>query len=204
MLMRNTKVDSLYLFLEDDEFPCPLSYNTKIININYEKKYFDENGPNYRNRWSYMALTRCAFHNLLPNEKMVVYFDIDTIVQDDISELFDLPMEEYYIAGAHDSPGTRAVPKDYINSGVMLMNLEKMRNDGAGDKLIYDINHNRHGYPDQDAINEVFKGKILMLPQKYNYMVPLRKWKKNPTNAKIVHFAGDGGFKRTPVLDFVK
>ena len=81
---------------------------------------------------------------ILPKEyDKCIYLDIDTIVNDDLSELFSIDIEDNYVAGVK-APGYH-FPEDgnrkycerigipsinqYINSGVMLLNLKKIRED---------------------------------------------------------------------------
>ena len=62
----------------------------------------------------------------------------------------------------------------YVNSGVMYMNLKKIRMDGM-DKALLDYKMKNHTFfVDQDAINMTFRGKILRLPIFYNFF---RKYK---------------------------
>ena len=66
---------------------------------------------------------------------------------------------------------TPNIPVDrfnYINSGVVLFNLKKIREDNKEQELNKFVNENNLYYPDQDAINAIFKNNILFLDNKYN------------------------------------
>lgn len=121
---------------------------------------------------------------ILPKEyDKCIYLDIDTIVNDDLSELFSIDIEDNYVAGVK-APGYH-FPEDgnrkycerigipsinqYINSGVMLLNLKKIREDNLTPTLCEEALKN---YPtvDQDVINKVFYNKIKHLEFKYNAM----------------------------------
>ena len=73
-----------------------------------------------------MVLMRAALSKVLPDEDVVLSLDVDTIVDKDISELWDLNIDHYYIAAAREpykSSGSRV----YINMGIALLNLKKWR-----------------------------------------------------------------------------
>ncbi len=62
--------------------------------------------------------------------------------------------------------------KNYFNSGVMLLNLKKMREDNISDKLlIYKKNNNLKRCMDQDALNACFLDNVIYLSPKYNLML---------------------------------
>ena len=75
----------------------------------------------------------------------------------------------------------------YINSGVCLLNLKKIREDNMVKKLNRFLNTHKLMYPDQDTINIVFKDKILFLDNKYNSSI----FTGEAQNFKIYHWAGD-------------
>ena len=62
--------------------------------------------------------------------------------------------------------------KKYINSGVMLVNNEKIINDEKDAELLYYTIKNCKNlfFPTQDPINIVFNKKIGFLPLKYGYL----------------------------------
>ena len=77
---------------------------------------------------------RYMIAEVLPNIDNVLYLDGDTIVNGDISELFDTDLTNYYCAGVSDiyieSVGykkTLGIDGLYINAGVILFNLDEMR-----------------------------------------------------------------------------
>lgn len=133
--------------------------------------------PNYRN--SYAANLRMFLPELLDQKiKRVLYLDADTIVTKDISELFCMNLESCCLAMVLDSlAGKHGVligmdEEDlYFNSGVILFDLEKWRNEKLTEKIVNHIKCVRASYPspDQDLINIVCKNKILLLPIDYNF-----------------------------------
>ena len=110
---------------------------------------------------------------LIGNEKKIIYLDGDVIVKQDLSELYKINLENNFIAAVKDLNGLGYLKLSnekytYFNSGVMLMNLAKMRDENISEKLMqYRIN-GLNKLMDQDALNYVFKDKVKMLHFKYN------------------------------------
>lgn len=140
--------------------------------------------------------TKAIFYRLeIPTrikQKKCIYLDSDIVINDDLSELFNLNIDDYYIAGVKDGSGDALIGNDeipykntlklfmsqkimnnYINSGVLLWNLEKIRKDNLVpqfyefiQKYVFDEKISKLG--DQDCLNLVCGEKILTLPLKYN------------------------------------
>ena len=75
----------------------------------------------------------------------------------------------------------------YINSGVLLLNLDKIRKDKKDKELNDFVNKNKLMYPDQDTINVVFKNNIYFLENKYNSSL----FTGEVSDFKIYHWAGN-------------
>ena len=183
-LLANNRVDTVYLLIEDDTFPFEMPDNVVQINVR-DQVYFPKTGPNYQSKWQYMALMRCALSMMFPELSSVVWLDCDTIVDGDISELFDLDMGGYYYAGVREVAKTNA-EHDYINTGVLVINLDELRKDGFDYKLVMYVNKTKLLYPDQDAICDLAQGKIMFLDSKYNAC----SFTAHTLNPVITHFAG--------------
>ena len=183
-LLSNTKVDRVYLLTEDDEFPYSMPANVHTINVSGQT-YFDRGGINYHNGWTWMVLMRCALHRVLPELDRVLSLDTDTIVDADISELWDLDLDGYYLAAAKEPYKTNQQGRLYINAGVMMQNLKMLR-DGKGDELIHALNTKIYGFCDQDCINEYCQGHILEIPSAYN----VNNFTEYTSTPKIIHYAG--------------
>lgn len=144
--------------------------------------------------------------------KKVIYLDPDILVINPIKPLFDMPLQGYMLAAAshmgltgisqtinHVRLGTRQA---YFNSGVMLLDLDKMRRrihmtdilaviETRGKELIL---------PDQDILNYLYGTDVLSLPEEiWNY----------DTRDNMVHYAKSFGevdmqwvIKNTVILHF--
>lgn len=105
----------------------------------------------------------------------VLYLDPDLIVNGSIRQLYDLPMDEYYFAAAsHTGPFLRKMNElrldmedesPYINSGVMLMNLKRLRDEQNYDDVFRYIERRKNFLilPDQDIISSLYGSKIYAL-----------------------------------------
>lgn len=188
-LLANNRVDTVYLLIEDNVFPYELPENVKAINIS-KQNFFPEDGANYKSKWTYCAMIRVALSKMFPREKQALWLDCDTIVDDDISELFEMDMTGYYFAGCRE-------PKkgDYINTGVLIMNLEEIRRDGIDDRLISLMNKKKLELPDQDAINIIAKDRIMFLNSAYNVC----PFTEAPEYPKIYHYAARSVFDNDPL-----
>lgn len=112
-----------------------------------------------------------------------IYLDTDVVVLEDLTELFAFDMEPYYVAGVKDY-GVQMAAKDnskirkvlsidsmdsYVNAGVLLMNLRKMREEHI-DVACMELIGKKWRYEDQDIINKCCYGEIGILPIKYNVL----------------------------------
>ena len=105
----------------------------------------------------------------------ILYLDPDIIVNGSIKELYRLPMGDYYFAAAsHTGDFLRMVngirldmeeDSPYINSGVMLMNLELLRREQNYEDVFRFIEEmkNRLILPDQDIISSLYGSRIYAL-----------------------------------------
>lgn len=128
-------------------------------------------------RVSKAALFKFQLSNLISEENKVLYLDGDTIIQSDLVNFFNTDIHNKYAAVVKDWYGEiqnkdhlRLKHKNYFNSGVMLLNLEKMRQDEIPNKLLeWKINDKWQKYMDQDALNAVFDENVIYVSEKYNF-----------------------------------
>lgn len=179
LLINNPEVTDVYLITDK-----PSREDGKIKNIVTDGlQYFPQSGPNRNSRWTYMSLIRLALHRILPDIDRVLYLDCDTIVIDNISALDNLDLHGKLIAGVREP--AKSKNGHYINAGVLLMDLKRLRETGKGDELIEDINTHKYDFPDQDCINHVLRADIAELPVSYN-MSDWTGWSAEP---HIMHYA---------------
>jgi len=179
---KNGNIDEVIVLAEDDAIAKPIT--CRVINVS-KQTFFGFGNPNAAKRWTWMALMKCALSKVLDLDK-VLFLDCDTIVEHDISELWDLDMDGYYYAGVKQ-PGHSTVDFTYINTGVLMCNLKKLR-DGKEDELIKMLNTKEYGFPDQDVINERCQGHILPIAGRFNRCA----WTEPDVETYITHYAVTG------------
>lgn len=161
-------------------------YGNKITYLSFEKIKDELDGVS---PWgdSLSAYARLFLARYIFVDK-ILYLDGDTVVQNDLTELFELDISNYYFAAVQDTAGKAyreqvgIIGKDkYINSGVMLINLKKWREEKIDDAFLRFIRKYDGNVPccDQGTLNGVCKGKIMFLPPKYNLMTPMLTFKSN-------------------------
>ncbi len=144
---------------------------------------------------------RLFIQNLFPQYDKILYLDCDIVVLGDISKLYFTDIEENYVAGVIEhwilnSPIFSRYTKEavgiesnkYINAGIMIINLQKFRENKIEEKFIELINKYNFNVidPDQAYINFLCQGKIKYLPFEWN-RTPIEI--VDCENPKIVHYA---------------
>jgi len=146
---------------------------------------------------SYISIAtyyRLKLGTLLPKVDKIVYFDCDMVVNKDLTVLFSYDLEENVVAGVKDL-NFRMLKRNpsYVNAGMLVMDLKKIREQNIEEKFLeYTKEHiDRIKMGDQEIINEVLKGKIKLLPDKWNVQT------SNFTNRSIytldpwvIHYVG--------------
>ena len=114
------------------------------------------------------------------NEKKVIYLDGDIIVKKDLSDLINIDIENVYAAVVPDLPQVlyekplfdEGNGNHYFNTGVMLLNLEKLSKDNITNKLTKDkLSHADDLLMDQNSFNRVLGKCTRILPPIFNVTV---------------------------------
>lgn len=109
----------------------------------------------------------------------LLYLDSDIILKGSIDELFDVNLHDNYLAAAYEfhqrlNKINYSFKRDYqdfyFNSGVMLLNLNKMRQDDVTPKLWYfKENCTKTQLMDQETLNSVCMPKVVPLSIIWNF-----------------------------------
>lgn len=118
----------------------------------------------------------------VPEDK-VLYLDCDIMARASLAELWNISIEDCYIAGALDYHVIKNGKfgklfdgkldlSEYVNSGVLLINNKKWREDGLPGKMLKLTAENGSmlKFPDQDVINFVCQGKKKFFSHSWNVM----------------------------------
>ena len=197
-LFVNSDFSKVVLLIEDDDFPYPLPLSVQTINVS-QQPWFDRTGPNATKRWTWMVLMKAAMSKLFPEQDRILCLDCDTLVEDNISQIWDEDLDGcYYAAVRQPTDGRDGRFSDgapYYNCGVLLCNLSALR-DGKEDEIIASLNGREWEFCEQDAINALCAGKIKELPGRYNvsnFTVPDDRGK-----VCIRHFAAWPDWRKSP------
>ena len=152
--------------------------NFKIINVIVDGKVFDQI-KNYQlaGHITFDGYLHAFIPKLLTNLDKCIHLDSDLLVLTDISRLYDIELEDYYMGGVLDFyPQYRRYVSShfftiidkygidnemYFNIGVKLLNLKKIRDDSAEDIFLNEV-ENYIGNKeltifDQDLLNIVYQ-----------------------------------------------
>jgi len=86
-----------------------------------------------------MVLIRAAYTKIFPDLDRILSIDMDTVINENISDLWDLDLTNYYIAAVEEAELTKS-EGSYFNMGVAMMNLQKIRADKKDDEIINALN----------------------------------------------------------------
>lgn len=157
-----------------------------------------------RLRCDYFSLTiyfRLFIADMFPEYEKAIYVDSDIVVPGDISEMYHLDLGENIIGACHDF-SIEEIPElvnyienaigvdcqEYINSGVLLLNLKLLREKNFGEKFLALLTkyHFDCVAPDQDYLNAMCHGNILYLDRCWDVMP--QKGKEEYQNPKLIHY----------------
>lgn len=107
------------------------------------------------------------FADRLPLPDKILYLDADIMFNRDIHLLYDIDVSDVEYAAARDHYGKYLVNPNYINAGVILMNLEKMRETGILTRARKLLREKKLPFADQSALIRSTTSRKL-LPQRFN------------------------------------
>ncbi len=215
-IFENTKSKIIVHLLHDDtltednkrKFICTAEkYNQTIELIDVTNK-FEFNSKIEKMPDTYRVTIgtyyRLLIPDLLPKISKVLYFDCDIIFDLDVQELWNVDAEDYCIAGVFDIDFIRyggvgesvrcflmrCDRRTYINAGVLIMNLNMIRNRGnLFQNAMNWLNTHAHlmKFSDQDILNCLFYKSIKIIDHRFNNIRPLSE---QETRNSIIHASG--------------
>lgn len=184
----NTREQCTFHIIGLDYHKNHICYPAPDINILHCKKQFSHISPS--------ALYRLFIPKII-NVNKIIYIDVDTVVLADIKELWDMPCK--YISACkdplsdyHSYKKLKINKNHYFNTGVLLMNLEAIRQDKNYLSNIIEASKNPYiSLSDQDIFNIAFD--LDLLPPEWNVFSKDygQKYIENP---KILHCCGKDKF----------
>ena len=147
---------------------------------------------------------RLLLPDLLPMEDKVLYLDCDVIVKKPLDDLYGVDIDRFRYAGVIDKLGSAASRIDapfrqnYVNSGVLLMNLKALREDDAFEKMrvLHDTHRSKITWGDQCLINIYAHEHVRVLDEQYNFQIShdgcnRQRWLDVREGKAIYHFVGN-------------
>lgn len=129
-------------------------------------------------KWNISTFGRLFEASSLPDCDRVIHIDCDTVVHGSLKELWELDMRHAVVAGAPDclsdayKSNIGLNPTDtYINAGVLVMNLQRIRELSLEEQFLAYIEKNSKflTYVDQEVLNAcVPESEKIELPLRYN------------------------------------
>ena len=212
--------------------------NIKIRFYNPQKKINDIKLYVAAANFAYEAYYRIFSPWLLLNYDKAIVMDCDIILNKDIAELYNFNIDNYLAAAVKDiiyqgflnsldknewikySKEELGLynPYDYINTGVLLLNLKKIREQYSFDDVIEFAKKAKFRYQEQDIFNVLLKNNILFLPRTWNFGIesnlptkichelsPLQSYKEyleTKDNPFIIHYLAKPKPWDDPNIDF--
>lgn len=142
--------------------------------------------------------------SLKPNLDKVIFLDADLVVVKSLADFWNTNITDYYMAGVVDQYGNITkpdldIPEEaiYINTGVVLFNLKKWREDKIEQKLFKNLEEfsNRLRFPDQDVLNITLHKAIKQVSCNWNATPAIQYFDagneaESLTDTKVYHWAG--------------
>lgn len=132
--------------------------------------------PSHHMHTTVSTYYRLRIPDILPrNILKALYLDGDIIVEQDLKELWDIDLSDSVLGAVEDANGinfgTRFnLTRRYFNAGVLLLNLDRLRQTGSIKKIIKYVKDNRERIlcNDQDILNGLFNDQYKEIPLKWN------------------------------------
>ena len=175
--------------------------------------------------FSVASYFRFFIPRIMHKYKKSIYMDCDILLDTDIAEFYNLNLNNMMIGAVQECSIEHVVnlrpkeaeyylgklglkdPRDYFNSGFLLLDIEGMIKNEIEEKLfesLKKIKHPRHC--DQCVLNSVFNGSVQYLDFEWNFMPALFmhhekfcsylseetyfKYMKAQRKARVIHYAG--------------
>ena len=185
-----------------EEFGFP-HLSVSIVNVDDKMKRIRNNiAKRLRDYYSESIFYRIFIPHLFPRLDKAIYLDCDIVLKDDISKLYCTDIGDN-ILGAVPDESIAPIPEFcvyvdevvgapegvYFNSGVLLINAKKFREDKIEEKLLHLIN--KYNFqtvaPDQDYLNFLCRGKVYYFDAGWNKQ-PNQNVDFDENKIHLIHF----------------
>lgn len=206
LTMDLTRVNKEFIPITDNQ----IAFLNKVIKTKNEKnqvkkidvtKLYEKEFGKGKNESAYCTpytLLRLLADLISDIPDKLLYLDIDMLAQKDISILYNIDISNYEYAAVKEKYGSKIIKYDYINAGMLLLNIKKIKETRLLEKARDMLKKRKLLFADQDAIywNTISK---LILPRIYN-----EQRKFNCKDTVICHFAKRLWLKPYPHIENIK
>lgn len=172
-------------------------FDIKFIDVT--KKMYKYSNLFISNHIKIETYFRLLLPDMLSDINKVLYIDCDVIANSDVAQLYDLDISRYYLAGTRDADSAANYnsdadyrnyidkvlklkkPYEYLQAGIILMNLKKFR-EQCGTKKLLDVALSRKWrFHDQDTLNYLCHGNILFVDYSWNFVYDYNQYLRRST-----------------------
>jgi lipopolysaccharide biosynthesis glycosyltransferase len=156
--------------------------NVFLIQLNKDFNDWITNSSNKLSSYTPFAFLRLFADKIETLPEKIIYLDTDIMLNGNIEDLFNIDISNHELGVVLDRYGKFFIKPNYFNSGMLLMNMKKIKETNLLEKVRNFCFNKKMAFPDQSALNKLCKKK-LFLPRKFNEQGKL----KNDT--VIQHFS---------------
>lgn len=173
-------------------------FNQDEVSIEYLKV----NTEDFRLLPEKRHITMAGYYRLIApkliNYEKIIYLDSDIIVNMDLIDLYNINLRDQVIAAVSDISENyikkyffRPISK-YFNSGVLLINVKKWREQNIWEKATDFIKQNsdKFKFVDQDTLNHLLEYKWLEIDNSFNFQLNKHHAWDSHAKINILHFIG--------------
>ena len=186
------------------------SLEEKLCNLSID--FFEVDSHLFKDAIAVGRIALCSFYRLIMDEVVhedkCLFLDGVMIIECDLLELYEVDVSDVYVAGVRDvsfvlNPDWARQHREkygfldmfsYINAGVLVINLKRIRENRLRTRFIEEMS-NGYPYMDQDVINKVCFGGIKILPYEYNCFHMISNIRgvmgRRLDSIKVYHYPGE-------------
>lgn len=197
----------------------------KFVNVSEYLEEYSNNLFYIINHVSIATYYRFFIPQIFKNFKKVIYCDCDAVILDDIANLFNTVIGNKWLGAVRDTWINYLLskskknekyftnylgmknPKNYFQAGVLIMNIQELRNADFTNLCIKTLKHiHKPQYVDQDILNIVCNGKVQYIHEEWNVLIGIynfiydyklyldtdiqERYEKAIQNPKYIHYCG--------------
>lgn len=180
------------------------NFEIEFVNVDEKvKDIADDLSLRLRDYYSNSIYYRIFIPSLYKEYNKALYLDADIVVVDDISKLYFEDLKDNLLGAitdevvnsnetfskyATDVLGIEA--EEYFNSGILVMNLEKLREEKVESKFVHLLGKYNFDViaPDQDYLNYLCRGRVKYIHKGWDKMALITDEKFNDDDLHLIHY----------------